>query len=281
MKSPKTITILLVDGSPSGIKTAEIGNSINKAIVVPRSLIKEAAQRDELNGVGIYFLIGNNNETDLPDVYIGEAENVYDRIKQHNTKDFWNLAICFISKDQSLTKAHVKYLENFCYELADKIKRCSLLNSSLPAKAKLPETAIADAQDFFKNLKILISTLGYPIFDETSEASSGKKNLYYCKGPDANAVGEYTPEGFVVYKDSLARSKFTKTAGTWVEGMTSSLIEKGILSKENQESLKFTANFVFKSPSAAAATVLARRANGWIEWKDEKGNTLDKNERQI
>jgi len=278
-KAPKTITILLVDGNPSGIKTAEVGGRIGKAIVIPRSLVKEAAAREELKEVGIYFLIGRNDETGLPDIYIGEAESIYQRLKQHNNKDFWSLAICFISKDQSMTKAHAKYLESHCYELAGKVKRCTLINSAKPAKSQLPETALADADDFFDNLKLLISTLGYPIFNELSESSQENKKVYSCKGPNADALGEYTAEGLVVYKDSLARSEFTKTAGSWVEGMSKSLQEKGILVKDGEDSLRFTADYLFNSPSAAAATVLARRANGWIEWKDEQGKTLDENER--
>jgi len=37
---------------------------------------------------------------------------------------------------------------------------------------------------------------------------------------------------------------------------------------------KFTSDHIFSSPSAAAAAILARSANGWIEWKSKDGKTL-------
>ncbi len=39
--------------------------------------------------------------------------------------------------------------------------------------------------------------------------------------------------------------------------------------------MTFTSDYIFNSPSAAAGVVLGRNANGWIEWKNEDGKTLD------
>jgi len=278
----KTIKILLIDGNPTGIKIADIGGRVARAIYIPRNKIKNDLNREELNSVGIYFLIGQDIETDQQLVYVGEAENVHRRLLQHNKdneKDFWNLSICFLSKDDSLTKAHVKFLENYCHGMIKLVNRCFLINSTVPAKTNLPEIEIADAMDFFDSIKLLISTLGYPIFDKLS-SESDDKIIYKCKGPDANASGEYTNEGFVVFEGSAARKTHTATAGKWVKNLTNNLVNKQVLISEGENSLIFTRDYLFKSPSAAAATVLARRANGWREWKDEKGNSLDKNERQ-
>jgi len=280
--TPKTIKILLADGTPSGIKVAEIGGRVVKAILVPRNKVKEASVREELNGVGLYFLVGQDPDMPKPQVYIGEAENVYSRILQHNAdekKDFWNIVICFVSTSSSITKAHVKCLESRSYDQAKELDRCEVLNSTSPAKAHLPEVEQAEADDFFEGIKLLIATLGYPIFDDITEIKESEK-LYFCTGPSADAKGKYSDEGLVVFKGSLARSELTNTAGDWVKGMHERLIAEGVLQQEDEESYSFTQNYIFNSPSAAAAVVLARRANGWLEWKDEDGNTLDKNERQ-
>ncbi len=282
MKNPKTIKILLADGTPSGVKIAEIGGRVAKAILVPRNKIKEAASRDELKTVGLYFLIGKEIDSNIPDVYIGEAEQVYKRLLQHNKdegKDFWNIALCFVSTNNSINKAHVKYLEGYCYDIAQKLNRCNVVNGTIPAKTQLPETDVADVMDFFGSIELLVATLGYPIFDDINIIDESEK-IYYCKGPSAKAKGKYSDEGLVVYSDSITRRKLTKTAGTWVEGMVERLLADGVIEKEGEDSYKFVKNYIFNSPSAAAAVILARRANGWKEWKDEEGNTLDKNERQ-
>jgi hypothetical protein len=129
--NPKTIQIFLPDGSPRSIRIAEITSRIVKLILVPRNKIAEAEKREELRNVGIYFLFGESEEKAKELVYIGEAEDCYQRLKQHNQKkDFWNKAIVVISKTNSFTKSHVKYLESFCYEKAKEIGRYELENSS-------------------------------------------------------------------------------------------------------------------------------------------------------
>lgn len=282
MKNPKTIKILLADGTPNGIKIAEIGGRVVKAVLVPRNKIKEASNREELGTVGLYFLIGKESEINKPDVYIGEAEHVYKRLLQHNKdgdKDFWNIALCFVSTNNSINKAHVKYLEGYCYELAQQFARCCMVNGSVPAKTQLQENDVADTMDFFDNVKLLMATLGYPIFDDVNILDESE-SVYICKGPHANAKGKYSDEGMVVYSGSVSRKELTKTAGPWIEKSVKKLVENGILIDNGEKSYIFSQNHIFSSPSIAAAVVLSRRANGWLEWKDEKGNTLDKNERQ-
>ena len=105
----KTIQIYLPDGNPRSLKIAEITSRTVSAILIPRSILEEAAKRDELNSVGVYLLFGS--EESKPQVYIGEAENCLTRLKQHNkSKDFWSHAVAFISKTHYFTKTHIKFL---------------------------------------------------------------------------------------------------------------------------------------------------------------------------
>ena len=53
------------------------------------------------------------NEKNNDTIYIGEAEKMFTRLKQHiRDSEYWNDCIAVISKDNLLNKAHVKYLEN-------------------------------------------------------------------------------------------------------------------------------------------------------------------------
>ena len=81
-----------------------------KAIAAPRTELDELLQREELDKAGVYILSGADPHSGLPLAYIGEAEVIRERLKQHKSKDFWISAIVFVSKDENLTKAHVRYL---------------------------------------------------------------------------------------------------------------------------------------------------------------------------
>ena len=272
----KTIQIYLPDGNPRSMKIAEITSRTVSAILIPRSKLDESAKRDELNNVGIYLLFGSDESK--PQVYIGEAENCLSRLKQHNkSKDFWTHALAFISKTQYFTKTHIKFLEWLCCEVATKANRYSLENGNLPSKPHVSESVEADLYDNFETIQILASTLGYPVFDEIKKPKT--KEVIVCKGKDAYAEGEYTEDGIIVFADSRCNLTESKTAGSWVIGMRRDLKESDVLT-EKDGVLLFTKDHVFSSPSASAAVVLARRANGWIEWKYKDGKTLDEVKRQ-
>ncbi len=272
----KTIQIYLPDGNPRGLKIAEITSRTVQALLIPRSQLDVAAGRPELENVGIYLLFGDSDSK--AQVYIGEAESCLRRLKQHNkSKDFWTHALAFVSKTQYFTKTHIKYLEWLSCERALKASRYVLENGNSPNKPHVSESVEADLQDNFETMRTLASTLGYPVFDEIRKPKS--KEIIYCKGKAAKATGEYTEDGLVVFSGSACNLKETKTAGNWVIGMRKDLLEKGVLVASG-DLLEFSTDHVFSSPSAAAAVVLARRANGWIEWKYKDGRTLDEVKRQ-
>ena len=144
----KTIQIYLPTGDPRSIRIAELTTRIVQAIVVPRTKIKEAGSRGELKSVGLYFLVGDTDDQVKPVVYVGEAEDCYTRLSQHNAqKDFWRTAIVIISRTSSFTKAHVKYLEWYCIDKIAQIGRFKLENSVKPTESFVPEPMKADLRD--------------------------------------------------------------------------------------------------------------------------------------
>jgi len=270
----KTISIYIPDGNPRSFKICELMEGIVRSLFIPRSRLKDFYDKSELKEPGVYFLFGEEDEVGKSRVYIGEADPLITRLKQHNTdkeKDFWKTVICFVSVKRNLNKAHIKFLENYCCEKAKELNRCTIENTTTPTRSTLTESERDFVLNFFDELKILISTLGYPIFEETKKE---QKNILVCKGKDAYAEGIYSEDGFVVFKDSKTNLSESKTAGSWVKGMRDKLKEKGILIQKGNVRV-FTADHIFNSPSAAAATILARRANGWTEWKNKEGKTLD------
>lgn len=115
MATGKEITIFLIDGNPDGMLTCKLSNWTGKAVKLPRPLLKDSAKLLELNKTGVYFLFGRDEvNPDATAVYIGEAEEVYKRLVQQQKMDFWTEAVIFISKDDNLNKAHIKFLEYSC-----------------------------------------------------------------------------------------------------------------------------------------------------------------------
>ncbi len=279
MTRGKTINIYLPDGNPKGIKICDMPTSIAKAILIPRNKIKETQEIINLSKVGVYFLVSEKDEMDLAKVYIGEAEDLLKRIKQHDNQneEYWNFAIVFLSSKDNLNKAHVKFLENYCYTQAKDYARCYIKNSVVPTQSNITAQDKDFMLDFFDELRILLGTLGYPIFEEPEKKSTF--DIFYCKGKEADAMGSFTEEGFMIHNTSKANLTEVPSAGTWVINMRKKLIEEGMLKQEGNV-LVFTKVVEFGSPSTAAAIVLGRRANGWTEWKNKEGKTIDEIKRK-
>src|SRR5947207_6207574 len=107
-----TIKLFLPRGDAKSLRTAEISNWTGKAVAAPRTELDELLKRPELNGAGVYILIGTDPVTNKPRAYVGEAEVISDRLRKRKANEFWVSAIAFVSKDENLTKAHVRYLES-------------------------------------------------------------------------------------------------------------------------------------------------------------------------
>ena len=273
MANGKYITLFLIDGSVDGVIVCELFNWTGKGYKIPRNLLKNVAEREDLKKAGVYFLVGHN-ESDQPTVYIGEAEEVYKRITQHQDKDFWSEALAFISKDENLNKAHIKYLEYTLYKEATDAARFEIFNGNTPNKPAISEAERAVMLEFGENLRVMVGTLGYKIFEPLTKKRAEKQEKYFISAArGANARGFQTNEGFVVLKGSrIAKSEVPSTPEP-VKTKRNALIED-----KQIEDFSLTKDILFSSPSLAAAVVMGRSANGLVEWKLKSGSTLKDNQ---
>lgn len=271
----KTIQIYCPTGEPRGVRIAEITTRIIQAVVVPRAKLDEALGRAELGGVGLYFLFGESESGGLPFAYIGEAEDCCVRFKQHNkNKDFWNIAVAIVSRTGSFTKAHGKLLEWLAIDKANKAGRYQLDNGNAGGEPNVPEWMQADVAEVFETAEVLLNTLGFPIFEPAANRATDADAIFYCKRGGADARGVYNEEGFVVLKGSLARRATTSSSHDTIEPKREELVGSGVLASA-KDGFRFERDMAFSSPSAAAAIVTGGSANGWVEWKNSKGLTLD------
>lgn len=277
MNPSATIKLFLPYGDPKKVRTAEISNWSGKAIAAPRTDLEQLLLRDELAKPGIYFLLGVDSIDGRPMAYIGEAETVSSRIKQHKVKDFWNAAIVFVSKDENLTKAHIRYLEGRLIEAANKISRCKVENSQASG-ARLPESDQHEMEVFLERITQLLPILGTDILTPIVQIDTDNNNIeeYICSKKGALARGKRVPNGFVVFNGSTAVVKdrdSAKTHGQWVLTLREKLKAEGAL-VEKDGFYVFTKDVEFSSPSSAAAVIHAGNAAGPIAWKNKAGKTL-------
>jgi hypothetical protein len=271
-----TIKLFLPRGDAKSLRTAEISNWTGKAVAAPRTEIDDLLAREELDKAGVYILIGNDPLTNAPRAYIGEAEVIRERLKQHKTKEFWYSAIVFISKDENLTKAHVRYLENRLLGEAAKVNRFTL-EQNQASGSKLPESDREDMEVFLARIRQLLPVLGSdilaPIAQPAAMAQPG--GVLYARMKGAEGRGQRTANGFVIFRGSTAVLEERPSAENYpyVLAQRKQLIAEGLLT-EKDGFLVFTRDAEFSSPSAAAAVIHGGSANGLIAWKNESGKSL-------
>jgi len=300
MTQGRSIRLFLVDGAPNGLLTAEIMNWTGHVLTGPRGKLTELVQRPECARTGIYFLVGPDPENSLrPLVYIGETDDVGKRLKQHNRpeeqggKDFWEKVCLITSKDQNLTKAHVKYLESALIRNATEVGRCKLMNGTAHDYANLPEADRADMAFFMEQIRIVLPVLGFdflrdtrrpPARTQTDDSAPSESPTFCLEIPKhgLKAHGREYEGEFFVLADSTARDKWTSPSHGY-ENLFNQLCADGVLVEDGQGRRRFTQDQAFSSPSAAAAIVSGRPSNGRTAWKvADTGETYaDWQDRQV
>lgn len=275
------LKLLLLEDEPTGAKLIEIGNRIVKGFIIPRSRVEKIITRDDINQSGLYFLLGSSEEG-KDTVYIGIATNLARRITQHKNderKAFWKTAILFTTKDNSLSASANNYLEQSCVRFAREADRYEVHNVLSPVISPLSEVEKAEIDDYLSNVRAILSVFGYTFLEKPSATAPQEKKIYRCKGPNANATGKLTDEGFLVFSNSIVRIIQTQSSSLYLKNKLRDLLEKEIIRKVTVEEGIFTKDFIFDSPSAASSIILGRSSNGWTQWKDKSGKTLSENER--
>lgn len=270
-----TLKIFLAFGDPKRLRTAELSNWTGKAVSGPRSEFDKIVSREESLNSGVYFLTGTDPATNKNSIYIGEAECIRDRIKAHLSKDFWNNITFFITKDENLTKAHIKYIEGRLIEVARIADRAVVMNNQ-SSGAKLPESDREDMEVFLEKMQQMLPVLGIESFvQKTMTKEKKQEELLNCNIKELEATGYLTPNGIVVLKGSHAVLEERGSAKKWPSVLVqrNKLIEEGTLINQNGAYI-FTKDVEFSSPSSAAATIHGGSANGLTAWVNFEGKQL-------
>lgn len=280
----RKVTIYLADGAPSGIRHVEIANWSGQAIACPRSRLNELRQWSEAQRPGVYFLLEKQTAETGDRAYIGESENVVKRLSQQDkNQDFWNEVIVFTSKDENLTKAHIKFLESRLTAISIEADRYKIENGNTPTESTLPRADKDAMEEFIHNLRIVLGTLGHRVLEpvkaptalatviDDSPKLSQFEFSFSIRG--LNARGQQTDDGFVLFKGSDISGKISKS----MPGKTVAIREKWIADGTivpNGENFRLTKDSILSSSSYAAVLVAGTSRSGPQSWIDEHGRSL-------
>jgi hypothetical protein len=275
----RSLELFFGDGKPDGMLTAEVFNWTGHVLYCPRTNISAALARKESKHTGVYILLGDKD--DEPCAYIGEAEEIDVRLKQQvSGRDWWTSVAIITSSANSLNKAHVKYLESRLVEEAIKIGQIKLENSNVPPRSSLSESARSNMESFLSYLLMVLPAIRIDMFVQRKRPTGVQAlqaSTADIKSPVAtfelkSRKGEYDATAilqdgeFTVQSGSIARNDWIGAQNHNYAKLYHDLVRQEILN-DNDGKRVFTSSFVFNSPSAAAAIVTGRSANGLMEWK--------------
>ena len=273
----KTIQIFLPDGNPKGVKKASITTDKIEVLQIPRAILPENSNLLDFNG--IYILV-DDLQAEKPEIYIGKGD-VKSRTYSHVIKkEFWSMVFAIRLKSETdFNDAHCSYLEYYFIKKAHDVNRAIMNeNKQLPRCPKLTEEILSELEDYIQTIEILLSTLGLKCFQPLESTEKTTKDIFICSDKYGNiGKGEYSEEGFLLYKGAICKLELHK--GTEKLSQRDDMISSGLLKKQDDHYI-LQENKLFSSVSSAAAIVLGRRANRWLEWQNSEGKTLNELERK-
>ncbi len=264
----KRINLVLHNGTPYGVKTAELSNWNGKVVICPRSALKQLTNLDIADSPAVYLLYNRDDNF----LYVGETDSLHARITHHTqTKDFWEEFIACTSPE--LTKTEVKYLEHTLHKRLQKDGLVNLQNNVSP-KTPTIRKEIQDAMDeFIDHVSDILLSLGFTFMGASAEVhKSAEQGIrVYCEGKEAKAEGVYGESGLLVKAGSIFRAEMVPSIQDKYKQLQQTLLSKGVLVPEDEQTLRLTEDHLFSSPSAAASLVLGSSSNGLAKWKTEDG----------
>ena len=278
MSRGQSLELFFIDGKPDGMLTAEFFNWTGHVLMTPRTQLSAALKRKEARYTGVYILLGEIDGEPL--AYIGEGEDISDRIKNHDArKDWWTNALLVVSSANNLNKAHVKYLEARLVEEARSVGRIKLENSNTPSRPSLSEAAQSNMETFLEYILMVLPALRIDSFLERKRPDvpttailpiedPGTAFELFLKKENIRASAILRDGEFIVQAGSMARKTWIgdREAKTSYWKLFDELVEQGVLFDQGTHRI-FQTNYAFSSTSAAGAVVNGRSTAGPLAWK--------------
>ena len=271
MAISKKLEIIYHNGQPDGIRSIRRHLSTMTTYVIPRPLLSESKKLTGINRPGIYYLISENDANKIAQIYIGQTRNGVSRLDDHNrSKDFWNKAIIFLTDSKTFSLDMISGLEDYAINKATESKRYKVENTVNP-KYEIDEYDLPLIEEVYEEIKFIMATQGYKM--DNSKSTLNEANTLHTTRNGVQAFGVYDGEKFEVLEGSeIDMSR--KCHSYNIEKQRQTAIKNGNIVDIGGK-YKLNVSVSFTSPSSAAMFVLGGSTNGWVEWKNKNGKTLD------
>lgn len=271
MAISKKLEIIYHNGQPDGIRSIRRHLSTMTTYVIPRPLLSEAKKLSGVNRPGIYYLISENDDNKIAQIYVGQTRNGVARLDDHNrSKDFWNKAIMFLADNKTFSLDMISGLEAFAIGKAHDAKRYKVENTVNP-KYEIDEYDLPLIEEVYEEIQFIMATQGYKM--DNSKMSMNQSNTLHTTRNGTLALGVYDGDHFEVLEGSEIDMN-RKCHSSSMEKQRQTALANGNIVYVNGKHI-LTVSVSFTSPSSAAMFVLGGSTNGWTEWKDKDGKTLD------
>ena len=271
MAISKKVEIIYHNGQPDGIRSIRRYLSTMTTYVIPRPLLTEAKKITGINRPGIYYLISENDENKIAQIYVGQTRNGVNRLDSHNqSKDFWNKAIMFLADSKTFSLDMISGLEAYAIKKATESRRYKVENAVNP-KFEIDEYDLPLIEEVYEEIKFIMATQGYKM--ENSKTVLNEGNILHTTRNGIKAYGVYDGDKFEVLEGSEVDMS-RKCHSDNVEKQRQTAIQNGNISLVDGKH-RLNVSVSFTSPSSASMFVLGGSTNGWVEWKNKDGKTLD------
>ena len=271
MATSKKLEIIYHNGQPDGIRSIRRHLSTMTTYVIPRPLLAEAKKITGINRPGIYYLINENDENKIAQIYIGQTRNGVVRLDDHNrSKDFWNKAIMFLADSKTFSLDMISGLEEYAIMKAHESNRYKVENSVKP-KYEIDEYDLPSIEEVYEEIQFIMATQGYKM--DNAKMSMNEADIFQTSRKGIIARGVYGGDKFQVLEGSEINIEKPVHLEKY-NRQRKELYEKGDIVKQGDKYI-LTVTLEFNTPSGASDFVLGGSTNGWSEWKNKDGKTLD------
>ncbi len=271
MAISKKLEIIYHNGQPDGIRSIRRHLSTMTTYVIPRPLLSEAKKLTGIHRPGIYYLISENDDNKIAQIYVGQTRNGVSRLDDHNrSKDFWNKAIVFLADNKTFSLDMISGLEAYAINKAAESKRYKVENTVNP-KYEIDEYDLPLIEEVYEEIQFIMATQGYKM--DISNAALNEATTLHTTRNGIQAFGVYDGEKFEVLEGSEIDMSRKCHSDNVDKQRQTAIQNKDILCVGGKHKLNVSVSF--SSPSSAAMFVLGGSTNGWIEWKNKDGKTLD------
>ncbi|MDW6021646.1 DUF4357 domain-containing protein [Mesorhizobium sp. BAC0120] len=283
----RVVKIFITGQDPRSLRTVELDNWTGVAITGQPEFFKKALEAEVLSRSCVYLLIRSSADDDLPEIYVGESDDFSQRYLAGKFPIEFHTFLIFTSKDDNLTRAHVKWLERELWSiLKGNSGKVLVANANKPTGSNLPRADIATMRTYLSNTIYVLEALGYDLFSvqertsaspspkqtdmQSDETTSLRIDLYSAlpKRPNDRAFLRYENSAYTLAAGSKINAKITDSLPANVRKLRDQLIADGSL-VTHEGYLQLERDIPFSKPSPASALVKGRSSTGYLDWVRE------------